>query len=276
MMYIILFIGILGLFLFKLFDMINAQFRTKTSSSSEEITQSLSETTQSLPKLKPNKMDLTEIYKDIDLQPYGCFSSLDEKFFLKKINPYTNSNVFDSGLIISEDNRKKDTHELITQVINNGFGTYAYYIFNKYDNDPDGYSKNMDIKEFAILGKLAGYDYLSVYKLNESTRGKIYLTYSPPMETQLGFNATTDEYNNNLTKSNLPTYTLIPKLNNYTNENEKTPGKELACGYPCLPNDKPMTFNENGTTKQYMCGSVGFPDIKTPPRFAVYKIVEKV
>jgi hypothetical protein len=36
-----------------------------------------------------------------------------------------------------------------------------------------------------------------------------------------------------------------------------------------------MTFVENGITKQYMCGSVGYPDIKTPPRFAVYHILEK-
>ena len=36
-----------------------------------------------------------------------------------------------------------------------------------------------------------------------------------------------------------------------------------------------MVFTENGEVKQYMCGSVGFPDIKTPSRFAVYKIAEK-
>ena len=71
-------------------------------------------------------------------------------------------------------------------------------------------------------------------------------------------------------------YTLTPSLNNYTNETEKAPGKELSCGYPCMPNGKPETFVENNVVKQYMCGSVGFPTIKTPSRFAVYKIVETV
>ena len=92
------------------------------------------------------------------------------------------------------------------------------------------------------------------------------------MDDQVPFNSPKE---NNYTVSDLPNYTLTPKLNNYTNEEEKAPGKEMSCGYPCLPNNKPLTFVENGITKQYMCGSVGYPDIKTPPRFAVYKIVER-
>jgi hypothetical protein len=265
MIYLILFVVILGTILFKLFDMINVQFKSSIKQQDNLI----------IPITKiPTKTQLTEIYKDITIEPYGCFSSLDEKFFLKQMNPYNNKNIFDSGIIISEDKRTDDMRELIQQVINNGFDQYGYSMLHKYDNDPDGYSKNMNIKEIAVLGKLAGYNYLSVYKLDENTRGKIYLTYSPPMDKQLGYNTTKEEYTRNLTQSE-NTYTLTPKLNNYTNEQEKAPGKELSCGYPCLPYNKPMTFVEKGITKQYMCGSVGYPDIKTPPRFAVYQIIEK-
>jgi hypothetical protein len=258
MIYIFLFVLILGIILFKLYSLINQQFKTQRPEEK---------------KVVPSKTDLTDIYKDIYLQPYGCFTSLDEKFFLKQINPYSKQKVFDSGIIISENRRSEDMRELIERVRSNGFDKYANYAFNKYDKDPEGYHKNMSIIEIGILGKLAGYNYLSVYKINENTRGKIYLTYSPPMDDQLGFNSS--GYTKNLTKSDLPTFTLTPKLNNYTNEEEKTKGKELACGYPCLPYDKPMTFKENGVTKQYMCGSVAYPNIKTPPRFAVYKISEK-
>ena len=67
---------------------------------------------------------------------------------------------------------------------------------------------------------------------------------------------------------------LTPKLNNYTNEEEKAPDKELSCGYPCLSDGDPEIFNDNDTKRQYMCGSVGYPNIKTQIRFAVYKIVE--
>jgi hypothetical protein len=216
--------------------------------------------------------NLNDIYKDIGLEPYGCFSSLDEKFFLKKLNKYSKNNVIDSGIIISDTNAADDTRELIKKVKNNGFDLYAHHIFNKYDSMPDGYNKNLSILELGVLGKLAGYNYLSIYKLNENTRGKVYLTYSPPLDDDLEIN---ESYEKSLSKSDLPGYTLTPKLNNYTNEKEKDPKKELSCGYPCLPYDKPLTFEENGVTKQYMCGSFGYPDIKTPTRFAVYKIIEK-
>jgi hypothetical protein len=62
----------------------------------------------------------------------------------------------------------------------------------------------------------------------------------------------------------------------YTNENENASGKELSCGYPCFKDKKPDTFIENGVEKQYMCGSITFPTIKTPPRYAVYQIYEKM
>ena len=219
---------------------------------------------------KPNKMDLTEIFKDIYLEPYGCFSNLDEKFFAKQVNPYSKTNVLDSGIIISESKANEDTKDLIKQVINNGYDQFGYRMIHKYKND----YTNMDIHEIGILAKLAGYNYLSIYKLNEKTRGTIHLDYSPPLDNQLPFNATKEEYQKSLSKPE--NYTLTPKLNNYTNEIEKAEGKELSCGYPCSKNGKnALTFKSNGVEKQYMCGSVGYPDIKTPTRFAVYRIVEK-
>jgi len=208
----------------------------------------------------PRKTDLTEIYKDITLQPYGCFSSLDEKFFSKQINPYSKNSVFDSGILINNDS---DIRQLIQQVINNGFDKYGYNILNKYESIPDGYKK-MNIIEIGILGKLAGYNYLSIYKIDETTRGRIYLTYSPPMD---------DDIDGNIIKTDLPGYTLTPKINKYTNEEEKAPGKELSCGHPCMSNDQILKYDSD---KQYMCGSTAYPNIKTPSRFAVYHIKEKV
>jgi hypothetical protein len=223
---------------------------------------------------KPSKYQLTNYYKDIRLEPYGCFSNLEEKFFLKNLNPYSKDNVYDSGIIISETNSDNDVKKLITKVINNGYDNYGFHILNKYESIPDAY-QNISILELAILGKLAGYNYLSIYKINLNTRGKVYLTYSPPLDKALDYNYTNDEYNKTLSVPDLP-YTLTPKVGNYTNEVENAPGKELSCGYPCLPFNKPMIFNDNGVEKQYMCGSVGFPTIKTQPRFSVYKIVETI
>jgi hypothetical protein len=220
-------------------------------------------------KLKPpnqtkqNKTDLTDIYKDIYLEPYGCFSSLDEKIFLKEINNYSNKNIFDSGIIISENKTDTDLRDLINRVKSNGYDKYANTILAKYNKDPDEFLKKINIIEIGTLGKLAGYSYLSIYKTNEHSLGKIFLTYSPPMDN-----------NDNKTKSDLPTYTLTPILNNYTNEQEQN-GKPLACGYPCLQNNEPLTFTDNGVKKQYMCGSFAYPNIKTPSRFAVYHIAEK-
>ena len=82
-----------------------------------------------------------------------------------------------------------------------------------------------------------------------------------------------EKYKNSLSSSDLPNYTLTPRLNNYTNELENDTSKELSCGYPCLPFNKPDTFvDSQGVTRQYMCGSVAYPTIKTPSRYAVYEI----
>ena len=245
---IILIIFIVVVFIIFNFNKNSSKNPSKNSNNSSVITK----------KIKPTVI-LTEFYKDIKLQPYGCFNNLDEKFFQKQMNPY--SNFIDSLVIINDDNIT-DTKALVTTVMNNGYDIYAFKIINKYKDD----YKNISVEEIAILGKLAGYNYLSIYKINEKTRGKIYLSYSPPMD-ELTYNK--------LTKSEKD-YTLTPVLNKYTNELEKAPGKELSCGYPCMSGGKPETFVDNSVVKQYMCGSAGYPTIKTPSRFAVYKIVETV
>ena len=84
------------------------------------------------------------------------------------------------------------------------------------------------------------------------------------MELDVGTDYTDKKYNSELTKSDLPGYTLTPALNNTT---------ELICGFPCTANGKKQTFKDSsGNERQYMCGSTTYPDIKTPPRFTVYKI----
>jgi hypothetical protein len=222
--------------------------------------------------VRPSISDLTEIYKDIIIEPYGCFTNIEDKFFLKQINPYRDDKVFDSGMIIDENQVNVDTDVLIKKVLSNGFDKFANHIINKYN----GNYVNMDIIDIASLGKLAGYNYFTIFKINEHERSTIYLTYSPPMDNTLPINYSEAEYKEALTVSELPNYTLTPKAGKYANENNLTPGTELSCGYPCYNSDgKVYTFNDsNGVERNYMCGSVTYPTIKTAPRYSVYKIKE--
>jgi len=169
---------------------------------------------------------------------------------------YSDVPILDSGIVISERNTDNDMRALLEQINKNGFDIYANKIYNMYDSK--GYN-NMSILEIATVGKLAGYNYLSIYKIDEHTRGKIILSYSPPLD-----NIQTQK----LTSSDLPDFRLVTPVNGYTNEEEKAPGKVFGCGYPCYKNKK---LDINGD-KEYMCGSVSYPSIKTPPRYAVYKI----
>ena len=213
----------------------------------------------------------TDTIDDISIEPYGCFANLKDKFFIKKINPYSKIKQFDSGIIISEHNIKKDLQRLARNIIRNGYDLYGNKILKMYKTSYD--YNNMPIKEIATLAKLSGYDYLSIYKTGEHSKGSVYLTYSPPMKRNLSDIYTEEQYNNALEKTDLVDYTLTPELNKYTNERDKEPGKQLSCGYPCLPFNQPSTFKDaDGTIRQYMCGSIGYPTIKTPPRYAVYKI----
>jgi hypothetical protein len=248
----VLFVGLFGASIILCFYLINRQFKL----------------TQNELFVRPRITDLTGVYKNISLKPYGCFSRLDEKFFQKKIN-HAKNGLLDSGKIISDTNQDRDIQDLINQVIKIGFKKYGYYLINRYSGNYSG----MSIKEIGTLAKLAGYNYISVFKLTEKTRGRIYLSYSPPMNSQVDYTANSTEYNDNLAISDLPDFSLTPKLDNFTNEKENAPGKELACGYTCLTDGKPLVYDDNGTKRHYMCGSFGFPEIKTPARFAVYQLV---
>ena len=210
--------------------------------------------------------NFTENLKDITIEPYGCFSNLKDKFFLKSINPYSKNKQFDSGIIISDHSVKNDLRRLIKNVLKNGYDLYGNKLLKKYKTNYD--YENMPIKEIATLAKLSGYNYISIYKTGLHSKGNVYLTYSPPMKTSVtdiynNFNS--EQYQELLEKSDLLDYKLTPELN----ENS------LKCGYPCLPFNKPSTFKDsNGKIRQYMCGSISYPTIKTPPRYAVYKITE--
>lgn len=222
-------------------------------------------------KIKPSTHDLTEIYKDIKIEPYGCFTNIDDKFFLKKINPYTSEKIFDSGIIIEEHRVNEDFTDLINRVLNNGFDIFAKHIISKYN----GKYSDMDILDIAALGKLAGYNYITIYKTEQHKRNATYLTYSPPMDNTVPLNYSDSEYNSALSKSDLPNYTLTPKAGKYANEENITDDTELSCGYPCYINDKVGVYTDSsGVERNYMCGSVAYPNIKTAPRYAIYKIKE--
>jgi len=219
-----------------------------------------------------NKLrNVKDPYKSIILEPYGCFANLENKFFIKKINRNNREKTFDSAIVIEPEKLEQGFYDLLKKVKENGYTQFANKINDKLKKL--GWD-DITIQEIGILAKYAGYDYLSIYKAGLHEKGRVYLTYSPPMDLHNITGVFSEEkYKNSLSSSDLPGYTLTPKLNNYTNESENDTSKELSCGFPCLPNNKPDTFvDSNGVTRQYMCGSVGYPTIKTHSRYAVYKI----
>jgi hypothetical protein len=179
---------------------------------------------------------ITNPDKDIKLQPLGCFYNLDEKFFYKKINPFAKIKEFNSLFVVQNDS---DFSNLIEEVKNNGFSNYIDTLDKNYNN--------LTLQQLAVLGVFAGYNYISLYKKNESEYGKIYLSYSPPMDRHNIYgNFTQKEYNQSLLKPDLPKEALVKE-----------------CGFSC---------KDPG----YMCGSANHPNIKNTPRFAVYQMVESV
>ena len=187
---------------------------------------------------------ITDPDKDIKLEEYGCFSNLEEKFFYKKINPYSKLKIFDSGIVLNEN---KDYLNLTEQVKANGFGKYSDKIIKKY---PD--LTKISLQEISALALLAGYSYISIYKNSPTEIGKVYLTYSPPMDKHNIYGWFNDkDYKKYTSKPDLPDHSL-------------TKGNSDVCGHPC--NDG----------SNYMCGSIVYPNIKTPPQFAVYHIVETI
>jgi len=209
----------------------------------------------------PNFRTVIDPINDIKLQPIGCFTNITNLFFTSCVNPYSSEKITDSGINIS--NYPNDVTKIIRTVINNGYDIYGNKILNKYKGTD--YS-NLLLTELAILGYLCGYRYMSISSINPTSKN-IFYSYSPPMGDLVS--------DKDISQPDLKNYTLTPKLNNYTNETNTTPQSELSCGYPCLQNGNPQSFNENNETLQYMCGSSSYPNIKTPPRYSVYKIFEK-
>jgi hypothetical protein len=221
--------------------------------------------------------DRIEDVNKITIEPYGCFTNLKNQFFQERVNPYSkDKNLIDSSYYFTESGKTKALRRLILDVIKNGYSTFGNEMLKKYDTQ--GGNKNISLLEFAKLGKLAGYNYISVAKsdINSLNVTKAYFTYSPPTTSSALYkytsNYSNEDFNSILTQTDLPEYTLTPKLNNYSSDiSEKD--KELACGFPCITFGQPETFNDpNGTVRQYMCGSINYPTLKTPERYAVYKI----
>jgi hypothetical protein len=215
---------------------------------------------------KPN-ITITGSYKPVTIEEYGCFTNLKNQFFLQQINPYSTTHEYDSGIFISENDKSKKIDSLIQRIIKNGYSLYANKIDKKYKKS--GYS-GISILEAATLGKLAGYNYISVSKNDFSDNAgiNIYLTYSPPTVSstiyKYGYKFTDEEFDSTLTQSDLPDYSLTPKVGS---------GSDQVCGFPCLINGKPDTFvDSSGVKRQYMCGSRHYPTLKTPEHFAIYKI----
>jgi len=191
---------------------------------------------------------ITNPDKDNKIVPYGCFSNFDNLFFYKKINPYSDIKVFDSGIVLST---PVDYINLLSTVRNNGFSDYSISIQNKY---PD--ITAISIQELSSLALLAGYSYISVYKKEIDKTGKIYLTYSPPMNKHniVGW-FSEEEYSEYITSSDLPNDKLT----------DVKPG-DSSCGYPCSSN----------SSSEYYCGSINYPNVKSFPKLAVYKIIETI
>ena len=197
-------------------------------------------------------ISLSDVINDIAIKPVGCFTNIYDTFFSSCINPYSKNNISDNGTGIR--NYPEDVKTIINRVIDNGYDLYGNKILNKYRKT---LYDNLEIIELATLGYLSGYKFMSITTFNSNK--EIFFSYSPPKSERFTH-----------AKPDLP-FTLTPKLDNYTNELENTPGKEISCGFPCLSNGKPQT---NGETV-YMCGSTVYPTIKTPPRYSVYEIYEK-
>jgi hypothetical protein len=192
---------------------------------------------------KYNTLNPDEVLS-IDIEPIGCFTNIYDTFFSSCINPFSKNETTDSGIILTK--YPKDFSDFINRAIKNGFSTYGNELLNRYKDN-----FNLSLIELATLGYINGYYYMSV--ANFEGKNEIFFSYSPPLNG-----------NDQLEKPDLP-FKQITGINGYTNEVENAPGKELSCGYPCSTND---TNQKN----VYTCGSILYPNIKTPPRYSVYKI----
>jgi len=190
-------------------------------------------------KFKNHIKKIDNINNDISLEYLGCFNDLYTRYFLRKINPFSTQKDFDSGVTISQKSIVVDYEKILNLVKSNGFADFAKTFESKFKSN---YQK-VPLQQLAALALFSGYSYLSISKFDNENINEIYFTYSPPMDRHnVTGNFTEEEYTKNLSKSN--------GLKN--------------CGFMC------------GDGSKYYCGSVGYPTIKSPSLYSVYKIVEKV
>ena len=221
---------------------------------------------------KPHFNYIKDIYKDITIEPYGCFTNLKNQFFLQQINPYSTTQEYDSGIIIDDKDINSKLKNLIITVINNGYDIYGKKLLKEYEKS--GYT-GVSLLDLGILGKLSGYNYMSISKqdISDLEGFKVYYTYSPPTVSssiyKYGYNFTDEDFESVKTDSEFPVSSLVKKTGNSNTDSK-------LCGHPCLLNGKPDTFvDSKGETKNYMCGSNTFPTLKSPELFAIYKIISK-
>jgi len=115
--------------------------------------------------------------QEITVVNYGCFKDIEEKFFVRKINPFSKVKTFNSAFVISSQN---DFSELLEILSTNGFGEYSSSIQSKYS----GYNL-VSIQELGVIAVFAGYSYISICKESPSGNSQIYFSYSPPMTKQI-------------------------------------------------------------------------------------------
>jgi hypothetical protein len=159
--------------------------------------------------------------KQIKVVHYGCFKDLNEKFFTRKINPFSTIKTFDSVFVISNEN---DFSKLLDKVRSNGFVSSIDY-------------KKASVQELGALALFAGYSYVSICKESPDGNLKIYLSYSPPM--------TKHNVSGQFTSQEYEKYLAVPE-------------QMKMCGYPCNAEDV------------YGCGSITYPNIKSPSLYSVY------
>lgn len=189
------------------------------------------------------KMVKNKKESDIKIIPYGCFKDIEQRFFIRKLNPFSNVKEFNSVFVISENSTSSDFKNLFNQIKQNGFESYINSLQNKYKD-----SFNFTLKELGLLCLYSGYSYMSIITTSPKGNRRIYFSYSPPMNKENIFGQfNEDEYNKYVLKGDI-NYQLY-----------SSSGSNL-CGYECI-NDK-----------NYGCGSVNYPLIKSPVTVAVYKV----
>ena len=218
--------------------------------------------------LPPKVSSVKDPFNDITIKPYGCFINLKNQYFLQESNPYNKLNQLDSGIIIKDDSiGKQDLLRLIKTIHDNGYEKYANTLLKKYENKE---ATAMSLMEYATLGYLNGYKYISLYKTDLRGKGRVYFTYSPPTASSAiykhGYDFNDSEYQDILTKPTLPVESLTPLIGDNSDS--------AKCGFPCLSeNGEPITFKDSGgNTREYMCGSVNYPSIKDDELWAMYEI----